>query len=179
MAAMLSTILSGTVWTCLLSYLLNYAVTQKTKTDTVKQRLAATLATVFAAILIYAGCGGQPPEGMLVYGVGGLFTYFVFVRKGAPGPGAAKLCRKCLEKNSPEAAFCENCGAALKSEDRPKPPSDELLAKKDATDRVLACQVCGEYTSFRARACPRCGNAMPVPDSEPVKTPRHYWPPPI
>ena len=178
MGALLAAIAGGIVWTYLFSFFINSAVSVRTNSDTVKQRLAATILSVFIVISTYAFRGWSLPDELLACGIGGLLTYFAFVKTAPPAAAMIKKkeCPKCFEDNYPDSAFCEACGTEFKSGEE-KPSPEEMFDKKAISDRVtFICPNCGNQVRPADRICPHCKTPLPAdPVEAPGKRPRHFW----
>jgi len=180
MGAMTAAIAGGVVWTYLFSYTINYAVSWKTDSDTVKQRLIITILTVLGGASFYAVMNRDMIDGALAYGLGGLCAYFAFVKRGESSAGKMKPCPKCLEENFSDSAFCEACGAGLKSDDPATLSPEMMFDKKAISDRTFICPNCATHVKASDRVCPTCNNPLPAQlDESPSKRPRNFWSSPI
>ena len=178
MGAMITAIAGGIIWTFLFSYFFNYTLSAKTGLDTVKQRLTATILSAFIIISASACMGGNLPDELLACGIGGLLTYFIFVKKAPPVAVIIKKeCPKCFEENYSDSAFCEACGTEFKSGDEPKPSPEEMFDKKAISDRVtFVCPNCANPVKTADRTCSFCKTPLPDnPVEAPGKRPRHFW----
>ena len=177
MGATIAAIVDGIVWTFLFTYFFNYSLSARTESDTSKQRLNATLLSVFIVVITYALRGRNLADEILACGTAGLVIYFAFVKKAPAAADKKKECPKCFEENFPDSDFCEGCGTEFKDENEPKPSPDEMFDKKAISDRVtFICPSCSNQVRPGDRTCPHCKTPLPAdPVEAPGRRPRNFW----
>jgi hypothetical protein len=84
-------------------------------------------------------------------------------------------CKKCGKLNDPEAVFCEQCGASLKTQvctkcGKTNDPDGQFCMHCGASLRIQTCPRCGKENKPGSQFCKYCGQALDQPVPMPVAT---------
>lgn len=93
------------------------------------------------------------------------------------GPDENVRCPACGKYDSPDATYCDQCGAHL-------PPPAPTKPYVQGPGEEIQCPTCKKYNAADARYCDQCGNKLPIQAFEPpnpsvqgVKPPAPAMPP--